>query len=640
MHSKQFPIQDKKVLGIAVVLVVIIIAVAAWVIMDNGGQTEEGPIDDLVVQGDQTISGDETINGDLIVESGGSLKVTNGAVITMTSKDAKVDVDGILDLREGTIRFVTVAEDGTMTVLMDNSDGGDRSITSSGTIHITQENVAHQSGIREIESGVYKFINSALYTDSDDNVVITSVSAAASGVPDGGEVTVLGTFAEKGTGTLDGSSRIVVDASATVTFGTLNLSSATVQVNGRASGTIACGDGAVVLAGVTGLDATTAEIGDATRLILSGEPDGDITVSSGTVDTGVLKIDGITMTVAEGATLEVPSGEGRYFEVGVGPEDSSAALIVRGTLAVNGGDLRDYYDDVTDENRQIIDIFGTMTVPAGSEVNIEGSLNITPEGKVSVIGTLGTKGDGSISSKGIIEVGTTPTMLSSASASKQGTLTGNIATSGTGYVKVYYTANQFNGSDGWKSTVFNIDSIAYMTVYTKTDVSINGILTKENFVLEKLDAAKLSNVSNWYSSAELQGTGLTTTSNVSGNAQVYYKSDVKIFEIDVNVQAGVSLTIDGQSVGSGKVHLSAGEHTLIATPDDGKSYTIAISFGEKQVTDGKIVVEDGSATTIAVTATPNEPEPEPDPENPGEDGDQDAEESTENPPKDDTETEQ
>ena len=614
MHSKQLQIQDKKVLGIAVVLIILIAVVAAWIVVSGG---ESGPVDDMVVDdGDEkTINEDTIVRGDLEVRAGGKLTIADGATLTLTGKESKLTNAGIFDATGGTIQFANENEDGTLEVLSDNSDGGSRSVSSTGTLMVTDNNFSHQDGMRASESGIINFVDSAVYTDPAGYIVITSVAGAAGNVPDGQEALVLGSFEETGTASIDGGSVLVIGADADVTVGTIVLSSAQLRVEGTLTGSVAVGASdsrdSASLGSVSGLTAEGVSESGSQRLYLSGKPTGTMSVTTGTVFTGTLSIDGTVMTVMEGATLQVGTDEGRYFEVGAtGTGNASAALVVNGTFVVDGGDLRDYHDATTDSDRQVIDLNGTMSIPADSEVAIEGRLNVTGTGKVLVLGTLSTEGTGSIESKGVIEVGQKPTVLSSASSALQGRLVGNVTTSSTGYIKDYSTANPFQAPAAMHSTEFSIDGIEYMTVHTSGDVTISSVLSGETFAIEGLDGTKLGSVTNWYTTSDLQGISLSATSKVTDNSHAYYKSDVAIVEIKVTLCEGATLSIDGNNLSSSQtIRLAAGEHTVAAQVSEGYTGTPTITFGEL-VGDGTITVSAsaGSPTEIKVEGVTEETE--------------------------------
>lgn len=296
--TSQHAIKDRRILVIIIAVVVIIAAVAAYVVLkDDGGNGGSLSTDDLVIGDGQTreITEDMTIDGNITVESGGTLTIASGVTVTMTASDAKINVDGTLD-SEGTIQFVRVGEDGTQDVVYSNATGESRSITSNGNMTITLENYHSETewGDTTIESGINGFISGAVYSADGETVTITTLaSAAAAKEPLGDIIYLMGTFSNTGAASIPTGIDVVVSTGANVTLGTVTLADGALfdATDGTVNATISNATGSATMTAGSGVMFNGVASGGSSLLIVDGDLDGALTISSGRVNVDVLKVD-------------------------------------------------------------------------------------------------------------------------------------------------------------------------------------------------------------------------------------------------------------------------------------------------------------------------------------------------------------
>ena len=296
-------LQDRRILVIIVAVIVIIAAAAAYMVLkDDGKGGSDDPSDGLTIDNERTISEDMVIEGDLVITDKGKLTLADGATISMLGPNAKIDVKGTLDATDGNIEFIVEDEEGNYSSVYNNSDKGTRSITSTGTMTISGENFESTDHFDNY-TGIKNFVNSATY-DNEPNVVLTSVAKALAAKDD---VKIYGTISETGEISLSEKKSIILVEDANATLGTIKLiNGADIDLtSGTLTSTISNSAGSVSLSKASGITVGSVANGSTSMLMLDGDLDGAITVSTGTVNVDVLSVDntGSSMTVAAGATL-------------------------------------------------------------------------------------------------------------------------------------------------------------------------------------------------------------------------------------------------------------------------------------------------------------------------------------------------
>lgn len=331
-------LKDRRILVIIIAVVVIIAAVAAYVVLkDDGGNGGSSSTDDLVIGDGQTreITEDMTIDGNITVESGGILTIASGVTVTMTASDAKINVDGTLD-SEGTIQFVRVGEDGTQDVVYSNATGESRSITSNGNMTITLENYHSETewGDTTIESGINGFISGAVYSADGETVTITTLAAAAvAKEPLGDIIYLMGTFTNTGAASIPMGIDVVVSSGANVTLGTVTLANGALfdATVGTVNATISNATGTATMTAGSGVTFNGVASGGSSLLVVDGDLNGALTISSGRVNVDVLNVDntGSSLEVGSSATLVLQDidtvADGRIITI----TDSNTEAVVK-----------------------------------------------------------------------------------------------------------------------------------------------------------------------------------------------------------------------------------------------------------------------------------------------------------------------
>ena len=500
-------LQDRRILVIIVAVIVIIAAAAAYMVLkDDGKGGSDDPSDGLTIDNERTISEDMVIEGDLVITDKGKLTLADGATISMLGPNAKIDVKGTLDATDGSIEFIVEDEEGNYSSVYNNSDKGTRSITSTGTMTISGENFESTDHFDNY-TGIKNFVNSATY-DNEPNVVLTSVAKALAAKDD---VKIYGTISEAGEISLSEKKSIILVEDANATLGTIKLvNGADVDLtSGTLTSTISNSAGSVSLSKASGITVGSVANGSTSMLMLDGDLDGAITVSTGTVNVDVLSVDntGSSMTVAAGATLALQ-------EIGT---------TVKGDLT---------------------------TIPSDSQTNSNMTIN------------------------GIVVVGTKPIATTSGTSTNPG-INGKFTLGTTGYLKVYGNTTGFTVDSTVPSTVFQIDSLKYMTVYG--NATISSILSSEKIEISSIKQDDFVKVSNWNDTQNMSGKEVASDTKIGADGyKIIYFASVKV-ELTVTLPANVTLNIDGFPV-KDKVTLAAGSHTfsVMKADEDTNSYVLKL----------------------------------------------------------------
>ena len=551
-------------------------------------------------QGEVTVTQSSEIKGSLTIPEGATL-IIEDCTLTVEKDvivNGKLVVDGgELKMTAGNKLTVNGEADGTEGTLPSNAK-----ITSTGTTVVPA-------------AFDMTNVNGAVYTDDDNNKVITTFAKAVAALDAmdiiNKSVDLCGEFTESGEVTVNGMT-VNVTEGAKVTLGNVTLAgtdTADAQIVVDADGTLTAAvsgqsgtDGSTV---VSSIDAT--EVSDIT-FVNACDPNsenvmvwtttvqpttettyalkGDIEVTAGTITAAAMQVSGDnTVTVASGATLVIPGS----IEVDVvkGAENADkAGLTVNGTVTVNG----------TLDIDGIVTVSGTMTVAKTASVDAASVDVAATTGILNILGTLNVvadddNGDGNVTVNGVLAVGDKPSTIGAA-----GEVTGVVATAGNGYVKVYSggsVANAVidddgNGMSTAKSTAFYINNDVYMTVYSKTAVTIDdAFLTNEKFSLTGYVTTGINDLTEWYTDANM--TQPATAAKIGDPEALYFKANADTVTVEISVGSGISLYIDGIKY-STKTDLRVGEHTVTATVNPGYTGDVTISFNGPTVTDGKFTI--------------------------------------------------
>lgn len=487
-------LKDRRILVIIIAVVVIIAAVAAYVVLkDDGGNGGSSSTDDLVIGDGQTreITEDMTIDGNITVESGGILTIASGVTVTMTASDAKINVDGTLD-SEGTIQFVRVGEDGTQDVVYSNATGESRSIISNGNMTITLENYHSETewGDTTIESGINGFISGAVYSADGKTVTITTLAAAAAAKePLGDIIYLMGTFTNTGAASIPTGIDVVVSSGANVTLGTVTLANGALfdATVGTVNATISNATGTATMTAGSGVTFNGVASGGSSLLVVDGDLNGALTISSGRVNVDVLKVDNT------GSSLEV---------------GSSATLILQDIDTVADGRI----STITDSNTEaVVKVSGAMVI-GNKPTTLTDSPTATTAG---ISGKFSTNGSGYIKAypgvSGITTDGTT------------------FCINGIEYMTIYGSANV--------STVLSAEQFS-LTGITATDMSdVTKWNTKESMLGTALTSTSVtgSSTAGYYYSNQIM------TITITNNAKVDFIIDgitIKADQSSISVAAG------------------------------------------------------------------------------------------------------
>ena len=454
-------LKDRRILVIIIAVVVIIAAVAAYVVLkDDGGNGGSSSTDDLVIGDGQTreITEDMTIDGNITVESGGILTIASGVTVTMTASDAKINVDGTLD-SEGTIQFVRVGEDGTQDVVYSNATGESRSITSNGNMTITLENYHSETewGDTTIESGINGFISGAVYSADGETVTITTLAAAAvAKEPLGDIIYLMGTFTNTEAASIPTGIDVVVSSGANVTLGTVTLANGALfdATVGTVNATISNATGTATMTAGSGVTFNGVASGGSSLLVVDGDLNGALTISSGRVNVDVLNVDntGSSLSVGSGATLvlediaNVAEGQLDALEV---QQTSTPLVTVNGIMVIGTKPTSLPAASTTAAIGGSFTISKTGYVKAyagvsgidskGTELYIDNNLYMTVYGTVPIATVLNGE---TIAISGITQANFTNVANWNSKVSQIGTdITSTTVIAAEGFEKVYYATS-------------------------------------------------------------------------------------------------------------------------------------------------------------------------------------------------------
>ena len=568
------------------------------------------------VEGNISIPADRTvivqkamsIEGNLVVEEGATLN--NQATITMTGERSTVTVNGVMDN--------TSASTAADPVVFSNTAGNkaNRGIYSTGEFIVTDNDDLALGGTNN--SSVNAYVNGAVYTNADGELVVTTFAKAVAAIADLDDKTinVIGTVSETGDITVgngvDETTVIigiyqssVINLHGLVTLGNVTLDYATIEMNtannntnGRLTATVS---GEYGVEGSTSVASVTLSQSYGVTITNDSEPNelaetvwfntiggtfqGTVTVSAGTVELDdTVKAYGVTgensLSVASGATLVVPETVTLNL---------SKNITVNGTLTVEGSVA------VAKDTEATID--GT--------VDVEGSIIVddkdtgTNAGVLVINGTLNIVEDGTATVDGIMRLGAKPTTLGASSA----VMTGTVTVSGK---IIAYAGSDVSGAQivsapntPAKYTTYTINDIVYATVYG------SGNITDMNDEISQLKDLDSTNGIKW---TDASGTEITTGAIGSPDA-VYAEIAYKDVQVTISIGTGISLSVDNiiiNSYNGDKYPLAIGTHTVSVVTNPGYTGDVTITFNGQTVTDGTIeITSDMYGQTVVLSAGGN-----------------------------------
>ena len=509
-----------------------------------------------------TITGtDVRITSDLTIPEQVTLEIPLGSIVTVDD-NVTVTVNGTIDTQTGLAaahEFGERADDDTSRLVVN----GTFMTTESGELSAlyVKYNVAGAYYQLLTESGMYKFIQPVAVAAESDATAITIF-----GENTVGDVAFTGTVDERVVVTIAGASTATGAEYDEAEFvaGTVTLSYATLDVDGRFDGTVATAEGSIEAVNVTGFVAVSSEINDEPVYLVNGTVSkfdnsenadrASFTVASGVVtvnDNTTLAVNsGVSFSISEGATLTV-TGQSAVVRAG--------SVTVNGTLnAENGGAA----------NVTTIYVLGTFAVGAADNSNgvVAGSSNVE---------TLYI---------GINSRGTTTTGAAVNADTTLGSLT-------TIYLAAGNTVSEAQ-TNGKRTTAYNVQDELYMTVYTTSrTLAINGVETPE---LDGVYAAY------WQYDKSGTMTKVAATDYVGDipTVSAYIVEDVYL--VTFTLEYGITdVYVDGELVataglsGNGNtnyVMLPAGEHTVTYRLDNGFSGTVTMTINGQAMTDGKFTL--------------------------------------------------
>ncbi|TQS79621.1 MAG: hypothetical protein A3205_02225 [Methanomassiliicoccales archaeon Mx-03] len=509
-----------------------------------------------------TITGtDVRITSDLTIPEQVTLEIPLGSIVTVDD-NVTVTVNGTIDTQTGLAaahEFGERADDDTSRLVVN----GTFMTTESGELSAlyVKYNVAGAYYQLLTESGMYKFIQPVAVAAESDATAITIF-----GENTVGDVAFTGTVDERVVVTIAGASTATGAEydEAELVAGTVTLSYATLDVDGKFDGTVATAEGSIEAVNVTGFVAVSSEINDEPVCLVNGTVSkfdnsenadrASFTVASGVVtvnDNTTLAVNsGVSFSISEGATLTV-TGQSAVVRAG--------SVTVNGTLnAENGGAA----------NVTTIYVLGTFAVGAADNSNgvVAGSSNVE---------TLYI---------GINSRGTTTTGAAVNADTTLGSLT-------TIYLAAGNTVSEAQ-TNGKRTTAYNVQDELYMTVYTTSrTLAINGVETPE---LDGVYAAY------WQYDKSGTMTKVAATDYVGDipTVSAYIVEDVYL--VTFTLEYGITdVYVDGELVataglsGNGNtnyVMLPAGEHTVTYRLDNGFSGTVTMTINGQAMTDGKFTL--------------------------------------------------
>ena len=158
------------------------------------------------------------------------------------------------------------------------------------------------------------------------------------------------------------------------------------------------------------------------------------------------------------------------------------------------------------------------------------------------------------------------------------------------------------------STVFQIDSLKYMTVYG--NATISSILSSEKIEISSIKQDDFVKVSNWNDTQNMSGKEVASDTKIGADGyKIIYFASVKV-ELTVTLPANVTLNIDGSPV-KDKVTLAAGSHTFSVMKADGDTNSYVLKLDGVECSGSSFTVDAGDKViTVEVKKTVKEQQDE------------------------------
>ena len=454
--------------------------------------------------------------------------------------------------------------DGFQPVTSADDDRQPAAIVANGTV----------MSMTEMEYGYY-YIAGAYYQMIDDQgswYYITPVeqAAAVSNDVENGKIEI---FGENTVGDItftgDEKQAVEVTVTGTLNAGTITLDRAGIIVNGAFTGTAASAAGSVDVVNATGfsvvdtyVDETEVTYLDGTPVAADAEQDSSVTIATGTVNAGQIKI------VTDDTAADY---------IGSFAIESGATLMVAG----------EYEDAVASINASEMTVNGTLTANDGGKVTVT---DLTVRGTFNVM----SADDEAETGAGVAEItnmfvgiakdGKTDKFVDASAAAVNSDET-------IGKLNMVYVSGESTVTgkmiEKMKYTQFFVEDALWMTVYTVTSNNgadlalVTGNVGEEVYSYQPGDLNN-SEFSYW---ADSEGEKIVTADNAKiGGAdyqQVYANLNYNIYTVTVFADPGITAVyIDGKLMPSGYFQTvdNAGNITQVA------GFQLKVAAGEHEIT--------------------------------------------------------
>ena len=555
-----------------------------------------------------TIVGDSSkIEKSVTIPEGVTLVVPKGTTLEVGDDDSKVvlTVAGELQVA-GTVSVVPVTDDtngnpvNPVEVLIPGV------ITYAGDLITTSE-------IPALVGKAKDYVSFLMKVDGKNTSVFSNLTYASENATDG-DVTVYGTVSAGDiTFTMGEKSDGLIIAGASIGTNTMSVSSITLVCNGKdnqnvalnttnleVTGTVASAAGSVDLSKVKSLTVTVGVVTDVDGttdiMTVAGTPTGSVEIVSGTVTA----VSGFTLTANKDKAMSIASDATLVIDTaGVfinGTKADKVFAIVDGTISIiEGGELAVTYATVNGN----IDVASAGQFTIGTDSVITGTITVAEKTDDAVAGTANIANT--------VFIGAAPAIGATGTLVGPFNLTGAVvAYPGSDLSGALINDANNDGVSDIEPTEFYINGQLYMTVLTKTSVTVENFALSLNMEISGVVVPTTADKMNWFSDESLK----TSADNeyVSQIGKVYAEFDAA--EIDLIVSAGVGLQvyIDGLAVENYKVGdkylITVGTHTVsfaVESGYDGSAATITVNG--VQVANGGTFTVDVDADKITIIAS-------------------------------------
>jgi len=550
-----------------------------------------------------------TIPEGVTLEIAGTIEVLKTVTV---SKDALLEVTGNLNIgSDGTnvpavsgVRFNVIGEadlTGGSTVITGKSTTAPANIYSVGKLAYTSSTFTYAT--------TNAILNGFVYFDT--NYVMTDLASA---VLSEKAITAYGEVADLTAVEL--AANLTVETDAKIILGIVAIDGYTVTAKGELTATLTGTDllgedAAIVVSEFTGTISDLKSTSDVYTMKISAFSAGDLAVTAGSVAIAG-SFTGDSIATSEDSLLYTDSSSAVYTI-------STESQMYLGDILLSKGEL-------TLEGKEGIIIGGLVTISDVSSLTI----NATVDGTVVVGGNILVAGEFTnyedMLLTGTIAVDDSEDSVASATTygtivmgtpelAAQGTITGKLVVNNT-YLLMFPGASV---SLETLATAKNVSDVyvngdLYCTIATnKTDLKLDGLITKLKITAEGYDMSGQDDIENW---TDEDGDELSAT-DVVGKVDAYFNGSLIEIKIHTSWVKGLSLYIEGVRVTASEVKLTMGIYSVSATVDAGYACdNMAITFNGIAVPitkEGAIITitVDDAGSALAVTGDVYIPEPEP-----------------------------